>query len=138
MIFWKIYDYVLTFFNFTLKTITNSISKFFSCLLISKEVSFCSQTCSLRMFSGKAESESLNCYFGNVCNLLKRQKVTLVYSLDTSSASMSVSTTGKFVQSSILQMPQVDVHSSPFLRHVKPHGRTFRFTVRAKQINQFG
>ena len=47
--------------------------------------------------------EKLNCYFGNVLNLLKRQKLTLVYSLDTSSASMSVSITGKFVQSSPLQ-----------------------------------
>ena len=31
---------------------------------------------------------------------------------------MSVSITGEFVQSSPLQMPQADVHSSPFLRHV--------------------
>ena len=63
-------------------------------------------------------NQSLNCYFGNVLNLLKCQQLTLVYSLDTSSASMSVCITGEFVQSSPLQMSQGDVHSSPFLRHV--------------------
>ena len=54
MIFWKLYDYFLTFFNFTLKTITNSILTSFSCLLISKDVSFCSQNCSLRGFYWKS------------------------------------------------------------------------------------
>ena len=54
--------------------------------------------------------EKLNCYFGNVLNLLKCQKIKLVYSLDTSSASMSVSITGEFVQSSPLQMYTL-VHS---------------------------
>ena len=80
MIFWKIYDF-LTFFSFTIKTITNSILTSFSCLLISYDVSFCTG-----LFIRHFISINVSVYHGQICAVKfladATGRCTLVHSYD--------------------------------------------------------